>query len=194
VFIVQAASTALKGIEAKHQADKQLAEQRQLAERARAAQAAKAAEAAIAALRVRIAQLQASLGLMVAEAWALRQGARVACMPGNDAEPASDQGSTGGKLRSSRHGSSNGSTSCGGLSLSDAGAGGGFGSAGKRWLHLHQEAGPWAAARQAMQEAVAEGERHAAAGASTCGELGGSCQMQAGRFVNLVMNHKNSCR
>ncbi|WIA27986.1 hypothetical protein OEZ86_010576 [Tetradesmus obliquus] len=42
----QAVSTALKGIEAKHQADKQLAEQRQLAERARAAQAAKAAEAA----------------------------------------------------------------------------------------------------------------------------------------------------
>jgi hypothetical protein len=166
-------STALKGIEAKHQADKQLAEQRQLAERARAAQAAKAAEAAAAALRCRIAQLQASLGLMAADAWALRQGARAACMPGSDAEPTVDQGSTGSKPRS-RHASSNGSKARGSMSLSDAGAGGGFGSAGKRWLHLHQEVGPWAAARQAMQDVVAEANRLAAAGAANSGRLCGA--------------------
>jgi hypothetical protein len=164
---LQAVSTALKGIEAKHQADKQMAEQRQLAERARSAQAAKAGEAAAAALRCRIAQLQASLGLMAAEAWALRQGARAACMPGSDAEPVVDQGSASSKPRSSGHGSSNGSRPKSCLSLSDAGAGGGCGSAGKRWLYLHQDAGPWAATRQAMQEALVEADRQQVAAGGT---------------------------
>jgi hypothetical protein len=160
---LQAVSTALKGIEARYQADKQMAEQRQLADRNRAAQAAKAAESAAAALRCRIAQLQASLGLMAAEAWALRQGTRAACTPGSDAEPVVDQGSAGSNFR---QGSSNGSKPRG-ISLSDAGAGGGFGSAGKRWLYLHQDAGPWAAARQAMQDALAQADRQAAGGVSS---------------------------
>eukprot|EP00878_Enallax_costatus_P033874 GHUV01037450.1.p1 GENE.GHUV01037450.1~~GHUV01037450.1.p1 ORF type:complete len:485 (+),score=204.31 GHUV01037450.1:188-1456(+) len=158
----QSVSVALKGLEAKHQADKLIQEQKQLTDRAKAAQAAKAQEAVIAALRSGCYQLQECLQVMLAEAWALKTGTRQPSR--GDTSPLGDQ------VRS-RHGSKTGSveqiegassgneasSKAANIALSDYGAGGADGAFGVRWLHLHQQAGPWVTVRAVMKETTAAG-------------------------------------
>lgn len=148
---LQAATAALKGLEARHAAEKAAAEQRAAAERTRAAAAARVAEQLAVQLRARCVSLQAALEAMAAEAGALKAGARHP-VPATFTD-------LGGSSGSSQE-----------LSLCDAGAGGGAGPAGVRWLHLHQPAGPWVCARQALQDAAsasvaAPGSRPASAAA-----------------------------
>jgi hypothetical protein len=135
---LQASAAALKGLEARHSAERLLAEQRAAAERARGAAALSAAEAAGSDARMRCEQLGAALEWMAAEAAALRKGARL---------PYSEHSGIGtGRRPDATDMLQRWPPVC------DAGAGGGACSRGERWLYAHQVAGPWVAARCALAD------------------------------------------
>lgn len=159
-------SAALKSLEAKHQADKLIQDQKQLADRARSAQVVKSHDAAMAALRSRCSQLQDSLQWMAAEAWALRVGSRYPYKTdvpsgtrGSDQNTISrdgnSQSSNTGISEQAGSGSSPGGgdgLSCCCVALSDTGTGVGECVQGTRWLYAHQQSGPWVAARAALKD------------------------------------------
>lgn len=158
MFVWQSVSLALKGLEAKHQADKLIQEQKQVTERAKAAQAAKAQEAVLTALKSRAYQLQEALQAMLAEAWALKTGTR---QPSKGHSGAVSNPAGSGETSSVEQAEGTGSemnTKAVSIALSDYGAGGGgAGTVSMRWLYLHQQAGPWVTMRAVLKEATASG-------------------------------------
>lgn len=169
--VLQAASAALKALEAKAAAERQLSEQRLQTERAKSAKLAAAADAGSAVLRSRVAVLRAALEAVSAY-----------CFPHPCCNIVSDtargQGQVlkfsscpGRSMSSSDSGSSSGGSSAGGMSLNLAavrGLAGGAAveqngamgtrhaqlqcSAGERWVYLHQSNSLWSRTRQLLQQ------------------------------------------
>lgn len=162
----QAVTLALKGMEAKHAAERQLQEQRLVSERNRAAKAAEAADAAVSALRVRIAQLKAALADLSTSCYSHGCG-----NPGDKGVVLDRDSASGSRGGSSSGGSSSGAKAVPLLQLSAAGSnvelqqqGLAAGPAsrpvlavGERWLYAHLPDGPWRRARHLLQQQTQEG-------------------------------------
>lgn len=164
---------ALKGMEAKHAAGRQLQEQRLVAERNKAAKVSESAEAAVSALKGRITQLRTALIELSTYSFSH------ACVSAADKTPLLDRESTSTSgSRSSAVGSrsstgggtgsaNNSSSGARGVPLlplggSDQqqlswgpGLSAGLGpkavfAVGERWLYMHLPEGPWRKARQLL--------------------------------------------
>lgn len=167
--MLQAVSLALKGMEAKHAAERQLQEQRLVAERAKAAKASEAAEAAVSVLRARITQLRAALIEVSAQCFTH------ACASVGDKVPLLDREASCYGGHSTSGGSSAGSSGDGGrtavplLPLSSGKQAGQqqqslWGAVplsaglraqpvlavGERWLYMHLPKGVWRRTRQLL--------------------------------------------
>lgn len=179
---LQAVTLALKGMEAKHAAERQLQEQRLVVERNKAAKAAEAADAAMLALKGRILQLQGALVELSTYSFSH------ACVSTSDKVPLLDRdctstsgnrssgGGASASPRSNTRSSGGGSKSVPLLPLGgheqqlqplnwgpvlSAGLGPQPVSAvGERWLYMHLPEGPWRKARQLLlqpQQELPEG-------------------------------------
>jgi hypothetical protein len=173
---------ALKGMEAKHAAERQLQEQRLVVERSKAAKAAEAAEAAVFALRGRISQLRGALVELSAHSFSH------ACVSTSDKVPLLDRDctstsgsrSSGGGTASPRDTRSSGGGSRAvpllplgghdqqqqqqpinwGPALSAGQGPQPVPALGQRWLYMHLPEGPWRKARQLLlqpQQEVPDG-------------------------------------
>lgn len=171
-MLLQAVTLALKGMEAKHAAERQLQEQRLVAERNKAAKASEASEAAVNALRGRITQLRAALIDLSGHCFTH------ACASVTDKVPLLDREAScfGGNSTNGGGGSGNISSADGGrvpLLLLSPGRRGGSAvqqqqqqlwgvplaagpqvqlvlAVGERWLYMHLPEGVWRRTRQLL--------------------------------------------
>lgn len=189
IFNQQAVTLALKGMEAKHAAERQLQEQRLVAERSKASKAAAAADAAVSALRARITQLRAALAELSAVCFSH------GCVNPGDKLPLLDRDSSSGSGGGSGFNSSGGgvvpplpllvglggggSSNGGGVSEQQGFASSTAATArsvvvraeGQRWLYMHLPGSPWVRVRQLLLQPLNEGPEGLLMRQSSSGEL-----------------------
>lgn len=178
MLLLQAVTLALKGMEAKHAAERQLQEQRLVAERNKATKASEAANAAVCALKGRIAQLRSALIELSTDCYSHPCASAADKVPLLDRESSSSSGSTRSSACGSSRSSGGGGSSCGGgrvLPLLTFGNSDqqqqqlnwgpslstGLGpravlAGGERWLYMHLPEGPWRKARQLLLQPLQE--------------------------------------